>query len=76
MSKSRQNSNIPNRQSVADRATLKTKTGTTDGEVLLQDDISLLYTWNSTRAVADDNEGTVIAPTGATVGCWEAKYSA
>ncbi len=49
MSKARQNANIPNRLSVTDRTEPLTKTGTIEGEVILQRDIELLYTWNDTQ---------------------------
>lgn len=68
-SKTRGNSNIPNRLSVADRTALLAVTGTREGEVVLQNDIGLLYTWTETQGV--DNGGTII---NVGTGSWIAKY--
>ena len=56
--KSRQNSNTPNRLSVANRAELKSKVGTREGEMVYQADIDTTYTWFNTGVV--DNGGTQI----------------
>ncbi len=58
MSKSRQNSNTPNRLSVADRTALQAKIGTRKGELVWQADIGLGYTWTTTQGI--DNGGTII----------------
>ncbi len=70
MSKSRQNSNTVNRLSVADRATLLTKTGTQEGELIWQADIGLGYVWTTTQGT--DNGGTVI---NVGSGSWVASHS-
>lgn len=69
-SKQRQQSNIVNRLSVADRAELLTKTGTREGEVILQRDIGLLYTWTDTQGA--DNSGTIL---NVGSGSWIATYA-
>lgn len=56
-SKSRQTSNIVNRLSVTDRTALLSKIGTRVGETILQENISLVYTWKDDQLVAD-NGGT------------------
>ena len=70
MSKSRQNSNVANRLSVADRTELLTKVGSREGEVILQRDIGLLYAWTDTQGV--DNGGTIL---NVATGSWLAQYS-
>jgi len=70
MSKSRQIANVPNRLSVADRTELLTKTGTREGEVILQRDIGLLYAWTDTQGT--DNSGTIL---NVSTGSWLAQYS-
>ena len=69
-SKQRGNSNITNRLSIADRTALLSTVGTREGEVILQNDIGLLYTWTETQGI--DNGGTVI---NSGTGSWIAKYS-
>jgi len=69
-SKSRQNSNTSNRLSVANRTELLTKTGTREGEMVLQADIGLSYTWSATQGT--DNSGTII---NVGAGSWIASYS-
>lgn len=69
-SKTRGNSQLPNRLSIPDRATLLTTVGTREGELVLQNDIGLLYTWTETQGV--DNGGTII---NVGTGSWLAKYS-
>ncbi len=69
MSKSRQNSNTPNRLTVANRAELSKKVGTRNGEILWQSDIGLGYTWTTTQGI--DNGGTII---NVGTGSWIASY--
>ena len=70
--KSRQNSNIPNRLSVADRAVLRTKSGTRIGELAEQADIGLMYVWSEEALV--HNGGTIVADNNVK-GFWVAQYS-
>jgi len=60
MSKSRQNSNTPNRLSVADRTALLAKVGTREGEMVLQADIGLTYTWTDTQGYPSTERGGII----------------
>ena len=71
-SKSRQNTNVVNRLSVTDRATLKTKSGTRVGELAEQADIGLMYVWS--EDILTDNKGTIIADN-LLKGYWVAQYS-
>ena len=70
--KARQNSNVANRLSVPDRATLKSKKGTRVGEVVLQEDIGLFYTWSEDALL--DNGGTIIEDDNQN-GFWVARYN-
>lgn len=67
MTKSRQNSNVPNRLSITDRTELRTKIGTREGEVILQRDIGQLYTWTTTQGTDDDRLVINVS-----TGSWEA----
>jgi len=57
-SKSRQLSNTPNRLSVSNRAELRKKIGTREGEMVYQTDINTTYSWFNSGVI--DNNGTQI----------------